>query len=254
MAGFAKTDNFLLSTATVMIGLPAELNDLNPDDHAIGLVKNFTFTSDPAYTELTQGAKGSIVFSTLTSNPVKATMEAYEYTAPNLLYSLGLDGSQASAPATPTTLTASVSASPAVNSIHVTSATGMSIGKYVLIEVDAIDDFIVRKITGVASLVITLDHDLPAIPNGAKVTVVNAIDVGSKDEQPFFSAKIAGKLANGEDVVVLLPKIRITKGFNLAFVTNDYGNLPFEFTIYDLVTTDPFYADYKTANARLFRR
>lgn len=254
MAGFAKTDNFLLSSATVMIGLPAELNDLNPTEHSIGLVKNFTMTSDPAYTDLTQGAKGTIVFSTLTSNPVKASMEVYEYTAANLMYALGLDGADAATPATSTTLSSGVTASPAVSTFSVTSATGFAQGKYVLIEGDAIDNFIVRKITGVSGTTITVDHTLPAIASGSKVTVVNSVDVGSKDEQPFFSAKIAGKLANGEDIVVLIPKLRITKGFNLAFVTNDYGNMPFEFTVYDLVSTDTFYNDFKTANARLFRR
>ena len=42
MAGEAKTDSFMLGAATVMIGAMADLYDLNPTDHSIGLVKNFS--------------------------------------------------------------------------------------------------------------------------------------------------------------------------------------------------------------------
>lgn len=254
MAGLAKTNQFVLSTASVMIGAPEDLHDLNPTEHSIGLVKNFTINAEPQYTDLTQGVKNSIVFSVLTSNPVRANMEVYEYTAKNVSYSLGLDGGSVATQTTSTTTSAPVAASPATDELPVVSATGITQDKFILIEKDGIDDFIVRKVASVLSNTLTLDRELPAIPSGAKVSVVNGIDIGSKEDQPFFSAKIAGKLADGTPVVILIPKIRITNGFNVSFTTDDFGNLPFEFTVYDVVSTDPMYSEFKNAQARMFKQ
>lgn len=256
MAGLAKTNDFMLSTATVMLGAQSALYDLTPATNSIGLVKNFTLTSEPSYVELMQGVKGSIVHSTMTANPVKASMEAFEYTAANLAYSLGLDGSTKVAETAQTTVSTLVPASPAQNTLVLTSATGFTVGKYIIVENTAGTDenFVIRKITGVSSNTLTLDHNLPAIASGMVVYAVNYVDIGSKADQPFFSCKVAGKLANGADIVILIPKIRIIKGFNLAFIQNDYANLPLEFQVYDLVSTDPNYSDFLSANARLFRR
>lgn len=250
MAGLALTDNFLLSTATVMLGNQSELNDLNPADHSIGLVKNFTISSEPSYTELMQGVKGDIVWSEMTANPVRASMEVFEYTAANLAYATGQDGGSFTTQTVNTTVSTGVPASPAQNTLVVASAAGITTGKTILIDKNGNDDFVIRKVTNVSTNTLTLDADLPAIASGTKVYVVNPIDLGSKTNQPFFAAKIAGKLVNGERVVALLPKIRITKGFNLAFITNDYGNLPFEFSVYDLVATDPAYAQFGSGNAK----
>lgn len=254
MSGLAITDNFMLSTATVMIGDAADLNDLNPLDHSIGLVKNFTITSEPAYTELTQGVKNDIVHSVMTSNPVRATMETYEFTAKNLAYSLGLDGGSIAPATVETTVASPVSASPTVSTITVTSATGITNGTTILIEVDTIDNFVIRTVTNVAGAVLTLDSAMPAVAAGAKVFKVNKIEIGSKTEQPFFGAKIAGRAANGDNLVLLLPKVRITKGFNLAFISDNYGNLPFEFTLYDLVSTDPNYAAFRGVKGHIYRK
>lgn len=253
MPGTAKTNDFMLGTATIMIGEMADLYDLNPTNHSIGLVKNFTVTSEPAYTELTQGVKNTIVASVMTSNPVRATMEAYEFTAKNIAYSLGIEGAaQVTEQATLTTLSAPVTA--AATTMTVTSATGITVGKYVMILVDDEDRFEVRKITAVASNTLTLHRALPAIATGRPVRVVNMIEVGSKDDQPYYSAKVAGKLASGEEVVILFPKIRIVRGFSLAFQSDNFGNLPIEFTIYDPVAADTFYADFNGASAQIFKK
>ena len=254
MAGLALTDNFMLSTATVMIGPVEDLHDLNPVDNSIGLVKNFQMSSEPAYTELTQGVKGTIVASTLTSNPVRASMEVFEYTARNLNFALGLDGTNVNALSISTTTTGAVAGSPAVKVIPVTSATGITTGKTLLIDKNNDDDFVIRKVVSVASLNVTVDEFLPAIAMGATVYVVNVVDVGSKADQPFLSAKIAGKLANGKHVVILIPKIRITKGFNMGFTSDNYGNMPFEFAVYDLVSTDLAYTYFNGAAAKIFIR
>jgi len=255
MPGLANTNEFMLGTATVMIGPAEDLYDLNPTDHSIGLVKNFTATSDPSYTELTQGVKNSVVMSVMTSNPVRCTMEVYEYTAKNLAYALGLEGADTMSDFdTTTTVNGAVDGgSPGSDELTVTSPTGLTVGSNIMIINDEEGDFVVRKITVVTGNVLTVDRPLPDIVNGAQVKKVHAIGVGSKDDQPYYSAKIAGKLANGEEIVLLIPKIRIVKGFNLAFTSSDFANLPIEFTVYDLVTTDDFFEEFNGNQAMLYK-
>ena len=256
MPGLANTNDFMLGTATVMIGPVADLYDLNPTEHSIGLVKNFTITSEPAYTELTQGVKNTIVYSVMTSNPVRCTMEAYEFTAKNLAYGLGLDGAETLVENTVETAVngAVDGGSPVAVEFTVDSPTGITAGKYVMIINDNEDDFIVRKVVSVAGNDITVDRPLPDIADNAVVKVVHGIGIGSKDDQPFFAAKIAGKLANGDEVVIMIPKLRVVRGFNLAFTTDDYANLPLEFTVYDLVPTDTFYSDFDGDQAKMFKK
>ena len=251
MPGLAQTNEFMLGTATVMIGPAADLYDLNPDDHSIGLVKNFSMSSEPSYTELTQGVKNQLVHSIMTANPVRCSMEVYEYTAKNLEYSLGLDASGTTAFTVTTAVNGAVTSGS--DELTVDSATGITAGDYVMILKDGEGDFVIRKVASVATNTLTVTENLPAIADNTVVKKVNVVDIGSKEDQPYFAAKIAGKLASGEEVVVLIPKLRIMKGFNLAFTSDNYANLPFEFAVYDLVNTDTFFEDFAGAQARLFR-
>jgi len=215
MAGEAKTNAFMLGSATVMLGPQADLFTLAPSTHSIGLVKNFTTSSEPQYTDLTQGVKNTIVYSVMTSNRIRAQMEVYEYTSKNIAYALGLNGSALTAISASTTTTAATAA--------------------------------------VATNTLTLNAALPvALASGAVVQKVNPIDVGSTADQPFLSAKIVGQLADGTEVGLLLPKVRITAGFTLGFTTDNFGNLPMEFTCYDLTSDDPNYAVFSGKQGMLF--
>ena len=49
-------------------------------------------------------------------------------------------------------------------------------------------------------------------------------------------------MADNVEVCIEIPKLRVTKGFDLTFQTSDYANMPFEFDVYDLVPADPEYA------------
>lgn len=259
MAGTAKTNAFMLGTATVMIGPQSSLFDLNPADHSIGLVKNFSMTSEPNYQELTQGVKNTIVYSVMTQNPVRASMEVYEYTAKNLAYGLGLDGSTKEPLIDKAVVADEVEGDGSVKDVTVDSAASFEEGDFVVMNLNNDDHLLVRKVTTVVSEptpTLTLDKAIPdgtTIAAGTTVQKVNVIGVGSKEEQPFLAAKVVGVLADGTRMAILIPKVRIVRGFNLAFTTDDYGNLPFEFTVYDLVDTDPFFADFGGDAARLFR-
>jgi hypothetical protein len=257
MAGEAKTNAFLLATATVMLGTQDELWDLNPAAHSIGLVKNFSIQTTPKFTDLTQGVTNTVVYTVLTDNPVQATMEAYEYTAKNLSYGLGLDGS-ALAPITTTDVlkTAIVGDGSTTHTVAIAAVADISaqyaVGSYVMIQGVGGTDlvFVAKILTSVFATdtqTLTLSQDIPTgvtFAAGAKVSVTHRIDVGTKVAQPFFSAKVVGILPeNNEPCVILIPKLRVIKGFTLAF-SGQFGNLPFEFQPLELVTSDANYAEF----------
>lgn len=256
MPGLSKTNEFMLGTATVMLGPLDQLFDLNPEEHSIGLVKNFTILTEPGYTELTQGVQNTVVFSVLTSNPVRATMEAYEYTAQNLAYALGLQGTRIEYDVQTEVDSDIPGGSPGTTQLTVLSGLDFAEDDYIMIDLLGIekDTLLIRKITEVNGNTLTVDRPIKDdIPEGATVKKVYGLDVGSKTEQEFYAAKIAGRIANGTPVVLLLPKVRIVNGFNVAFTTDDFNNLPLEFTVYDQVRTDPFYTEFQGATGRLFR-
>jgi hypothetical protein len=244
MAGEAKTTEFMLGTATVMMGAQADLLDLLPASHSLGLVKNVTLTSEPSYTELTQGVKNTIVYSVMTQNQVRASMEVYEYTAKNIMYALGLDGSGYTA----ATAAGALSAPALEDAVSIVLGAGQgtpfAVGDWILIDLGP-DNIIVRKVASKSTDTLTFVGGLPVgVPSATPVRVSKAIDIGSKENQPFLSCKIVGLTAEGEPITILFPKVRIVNGFNLAFTTDDFGNMPFELTIYDLASTDPFYSTF----------
>lgn len=248
MAGEAKSSKFMLGTATVMIGAQADLFNLNPEEHSIGLVKNFSISGQPSYTELTQGVKNSVVYSVMTGNPVTATMEVYEHTSKTLSYSLGLDGSSLSGETVKTTLNADVPENVAGSStLPVASITGFAAGDWVqALAPGSTDKLLVAKVLSadVEAKTLTIADEQKfsyGLPAGTVVTKVNVVGIGSKAEQPYLSAKIVGNLADGMPVALLIPKLRITGGFTLAFKTDSFGNLPYKFQPYDLTQADPFY-------------
>lgn len=248
MAGEAKTNQFMLGTATVMVGPQADLFSLNPDEHSIGLVKNFTLTSEPGFTELTQGVKNTVVYSVMTANKVRANMEAYEYTAKNLSYAAGLDGSTITTADVETTLQTAVVANPAgADELELASVTGLVVGDWVIVQEGDDDKVTMGKISAIdaTAKTITLAQKFKnAIAANAKVSKVNAVGVGSKKDQPYLAAKVVGKLADGSVVSLLIPKLRVTNGFAVAFKTDSFGNLPLQFDVQDLVSSDAFYADF----------
>lgn len=263
MAGYAKTNSFLLSTATLMIGPTTDLYNLN-SNHSVGLVKNLTVTSEPTYTELYQGVKQSMVYSVKTQNPVTISCEVYEYTSKNLTYALGLDGSTLS---TQTTYPLAANITGPSTSVAVTSSSnpGWASGNWIMIQENKTDVVHIGRINTYSYTSPTASVTLTSatqVPSGVSFTSasgragrMNVIDIGNKVDEPFFSCKIVGILPeNSLPVTILIPKVRITRGFTLAFTSDNYGNMPFELAVFDLVPTDPFYNDFppNQAMAKLF--
>lgn len=258
MAGEAKTSAFVLSSATVMIGKPEDVFEFQPDTHSVGLAKNFVMSSDMTYTELTQGAKNTVVHSTATSVQVRCNMEIYEYTTKNLAYGLGLDGSALApistshllktavvggAGATTAVLNGDVSSSYAENDwVMIQGPSGATADHVHIAQLSAAPTFSTDTTLTFANFAIPTGTTFPV---NSKIAKVHMVNVGSKDEQPFLAAKIVGILPEqNRPITLILPKLRITKGFSMGFRTDGYGNMPFEFTPYDLVATDPNYAQF----------
>ena len=249
MAGEAKSIDFLVGTATIMLGEQADLRDFRPESHSIGLVKNVKLMAEASYIELTQGIRNSVVHSIKTGEPVRASCEVYEFNAANWSYALGFSGYNVVNTEFETTVTTLVPSSPTgLDTFDVVATTGYTVGDYVMVQVGYDDTVIPRKI--VAKTTSTVQFDAPiknvAVPVGAKIRRCLVVSVGRKSEQPFLAAKIVGTMADNREIAIEIPKLRITKGFDITFQTSDYANMAFEFTVYDQVPiVDPQYTRFR---------
>ena len=51
---------------------------------------------------------------------------------------------------------------------------------------------------------------------------------------------------------MMFGKVRVSSEFAMGFMTDDYSNIPVELSVYDLVSTDPNYADFTTQQGNIF--
>lgn len=253
--GAAKSNQFMLGEATVMIGPQADLYKLNPATHAVGLVKNFQIMSDTGYVELTQGVQNNVVHSTMNKSSLRSTFEVYEYTSKNLAYAQGLDGSALVTNTVATTISGATTGTYGTpdTTIDLALATGFAVNDWIMLQGATDDEIYVDQIATLVSTAATLVHGIPAIvASGSAVKKITRTAMASSADQPFMSMAAVGKLADGSQVKVVVPKIRITKGFTLHFDTKNYGNMPFETTVYRPVSTDPIYTGFETRAADIF--
>lgn len=244
-AGEAKSTKFAVGTATLMLGPLADLMNLNATAHSVGLAKNIVVTAESSFLDLTQGVRNRLVYQVMNGQTTRVTAEIYELGAKNLTYGLGLDGSSLTVADVSTTLAANIAANS--NLAQVANATGFAVNDWMIIQPDAnSDDIQLRKAANIATNNITLSAPVPVlVPSGAIVKKVNAINVAGQETPSFLSMKLAGSLADGSPIVLLFPKVKITRGFTVGFQTDNYGNLPFEISAFDQVPTDPFYSTIK---------
>lgn len=270
MPGEARTSEFLLSTATLMIGPRASVMELVPAKHSLGLIKNVQVSQEMGYTELTQGVNNAVVASVNTSAVPRISGEVYEYSARNLAYGAGLDGSDTAYDpiVTQTTLSANLTVTSGNKGSLVLAtggavAAGFAAGEYgVLQDLNAPDKVHVFKVASVATDTLTLatGYELPVGEtfNAATSVVyrVKAIKVGQVPKQPTFGAKLVGLLPEtGEPVTIIFPKVKITKGLGAAFQTDNFSNMPFEFTPYPILSGDPYYSDFGSLKSwKILRR
>lgn len=263
MAGLAKTDKLLLSTATVMIGALENLNALNVAEHSIGLVKNVSLSAEPGYVEIGQGLTNDTVMSVKNSDQVRVSMEVYEFTARNIAYAAGFDGSGVEFdPITATHLTAGA---PTTTTFTATAdlSSSFSAGDYIYLQSGVSDVVHIAKLATVAfssvtTFTVATGFEIPAAAGfgiGTKFGKVQKISLGGSTVQPEVSAKIVGLLPkSNEPVTILLPKVKITRGLALSFSNENFSNMPFELMPYAGIPGDPFYNDFGPAKIHLFPR
>lgn len=256
-----KNSAFLLSSATVMIGAyggAVPVFDLDPTNHSVGMVKNVKISMTSSEIELRNGIQQNLVDSLKSGVKLSASFEGYEFSAKNLQLSLGIAGTpiqylRGKLNTTPTALATSITvvadavpgesatwpASPAIGDIPA--------GSTLLIQKLGAGDIVFPvKTTAAATFasgVFTLAISaLPAgmsFAAGDRVWVANALAVGSTAPLDYFCMKIAGTLSgNDKPAVMIFPKIKIVKGFDMNFNETQYSNLPFEISPYFLTAAE----------------
>lgn len=256
MASDVKSPSFLIGNATVMLApRSVDVFSLNPDQHSVGMVKAVTVGMEADTIDLRHGIQQNLVDQKRSGVRLTTSFEGYEFSAQNLFRALGY----ANVAVQPkrgalTTAMAAASTSAIIASDPVDGQANTAItaigdipsGSTLLIQKAGQDDFVfpVRTLgaaTGSGPYTVTLDDPIPTGQNfaiGDKVWLVNELDVGAQKDTDFFGMKIVGSLSNGVPVVVIFPKVKIVRGFNLNFSETDYSNLPFEISPFFLAANE----------------
>ena len=252
MAGSAKTNQFMIGDATIMVGPMASVFDLMPDKHSLGLTKNLAVRVETGSVDLTQGIAQVPIFSIQNQFNASGACEVYEYTARNLAYGLGLDASgtgfdPAAGSTGPFLLTTPAAAASTSVELATGGGTSFAVGDWVVLQ-QSEDYVFAAKVTAKSTDTLTIDR---AIPTGltfavATTTVFRARNVGAVAGQNNFLAikAVAIMPKDKRPVPILFPKVRITRGFDLSLGSSDYSNLPFEFQPFPLTPEDALYSSF----------
>lgn len=252
-----KSPSFLIGNATVMLApRTVDVFSLNPDAHSVGLVKAVTVGMEADTIDLRHGIQQNLVDQKRSGVRLTTTFEGYEFTAQNLYRALGYAdvafqrkrGTLAAAAAAGST-TLSITSNPIAGETAsgITAVGDIPSGSTVLIQKAGQSDFVfpVRTLgatTGAGPYSVTLDDAIPtgtSFAIGDTVWVVNELNVGSQEDSDFFGMKIVGTLSNDDvPVVVVFPKVKIIRGFNLSFSETDYSNMPFEISPFFLAASE----------------
>lgn len=256
MSGEAKTSKFLLANATIMVGPMANVFDLTPVDHSLGLTKQVTMNVDNKWTELTQGVTQTTVYTVNTGVDATLTGEIYEYTARNLAYAAGLDATGAAFDEDLATYTLASSHTHTSTAIALSTGGGtdFAAGDFVLLQQNLGDTVAVFKVASKSTdtLTPTSGYNFPANITFAvstttvyRIAAAAVVKVGAQTDTGLFGVKMVGTLPqNDRPIVAIFPKARIQKGLNLVFQEGNFSNMPFEIKPYALVPADAFYADF----------
>lgn len=254
-----KNNAFLLGEATLMMAPysdPLSVFELTPALHSLGMVRNVQLMEDSGKVELRKGIQQVLVDSKKSNVNITLTAEVFEFTAQNALYSLSRAGTAVApkrgvlknAITTGPTTTFVVNSAPLLGeaSTGITAVGDIPNGATVLIQHKDMDDYVFIARTTAATTVATTDYTVTAtvpagiqFPAGSYVWIVNEVPVGDLAEQDFFKVKIVGTLSNNrKPVALVLPKVKVMKGFQINFDEQNYTSMPFEFDPYLLTAAE----------------
>jgi hypothetical protein len=253
-----KNNAFLLGEATLMLAPYSDATsvfDLTPAAHSIGMVRSVQVTEESDKIELRKGIKQLLVDSQKSNVRVGVSAEVFEFNAQNLYYSLssaqtavapkrGKLKNAVTGPAT--TFIVNTDPLPGETATGISAVGDIPSGATIVLQHPTDTDYILPVKVTAATTVATNDYTVTAavptgmsFPIGSKCWVVNEIGLGSTADQDFFKAKIVGTLSNnGRPMAVVIPKLKIMKGFALNFDEGNYTSMPFEFDPYMLTAAE----------------
>lgn len=222
----------------------SEQKAINPLVHSVGLVKNVRVDSTPSKVDLTQGVMNDVVMTVTNGMAITGAGEVYEYTAKNFAYGLSQDPTGLVTMADPVAVGGPVAA--AATSVTATVA-GAAVGDWIYIQ-EAMDDQIhIARLSAVAGGTLTFTgYPVPAgmsFSATARVGKLNKLDADPAKANNNYAIRIIGVGVDKSTPISLhFPKCRITKGFSMAFSSENFSNMPFEWTPMVPVPTDPGYS------------
>lgn len=260
MAADVKTNAFLLGEATLMIAPYADVAsvfELTPAVHSVGMVRNVTLNQESDQVELRKGIQQNLVDSKKSNVRTTLSAEVFEFSAQNLFYSLSVGQAAVSvkrgklktaAAGAASTIVVNTDPLPGDATSGISAVGDIPNGATVLLQIPGAgsNDYVLPIRVTAATTVATTDYTvtvaIPAgmtFPVGTKVWVVNEVPVASTAEQDFFKVKVVGTMSNNErPITLILPKVKITKGFQLQFDEGNYTSMPFEFSPYFLAQSE----------------
>jgi hypothetical protein len=257
MANDVQQNAFLIGDATVMMAPQAtDVFSLTPALHSIGMVKAVTVGMEADTIDLRHGIQQNLIDQKRSAVRTPVSFQGFEFTAQNLFRALGYSNvaiqrkhGTLTAPLAAAGTSASVASAP-ISGDSASGITGVGdipAGSTLLIQRDADSSYVfpVRTTgaaTGAGPYTVTLSSGVPtgmSFAIGDEVWVVNELGVGQQKDTDFFCMKIAGTLSNYDvPIVVVLPKVKVVRGFNLTFSETDYSNMPFEVSPFFLTATE----------------
>lgn len=259
MAAEVKNNAYLLGEATLMIAPYSDATpvfELTPDLHSVGMVRNVTLSQEQDEVELRKGIMQHLVDSKKSNVRTSLSAEVFEFSAQNILYSQSLGRAatpvkrgklKTTATGPQATIVVNTDPIPGEAASGLTVAGDIPNGCTLLIQVAGTgNDYVLPvRVTAATTLAtgdFTVTAAIPAgmsFPAGSRVWVVNEIDVATTAEQDFFKVKVAGTLSNNErPVTLVLPKVKIRRGFQIQFDEGNYTSMPFEFSPYFLAASE----------------
>lgn len=247
MPGAALTGRFHFTTATLCIAPMAQQKAINPLTHAVGLVKNVRVEATPSKVDLTQGIMNDVVATVTNGMPITGSAEVYEYTAKNFLYGLSQDPAAVVTMAEPAAVTGAVAA----GATTATTGATFAVGDWGYLQ-EALDDQIhIFKVSAFSAGTVTFaGYPVPtglSFTTNARIGKFNKIDADPSKANNNFAVRIIGVATDNNTPVTLhFPKCRITRGFSMGFSSDNFSNMPFEWTPMTPVPTDAGYdADFR---------
>lgn len=242
---------FSLSSATIMMGRAFEddVFALKPDTDSVGMVSEVNIGVDSSITELLNGVAQVAVDAKRTGVSNTITGNVFEYTAQNFMRAQAMSGvatqvkrGTLTAPVAGGAVSLSIASDPIPGEAGsaITALGDIPSGSWLLIQrVNGEQDYVfpakssaAATGTGPYTVPIADPYDIPtgmSFPAGARVWVVTPIGVADMDADALFCVKIVGMLSNFDrPVAYFAPKVRMVRGFSLAFNETAYSSMPWE--------------------------